>query len=48
VSVIERYQLDQATGQYKHLGTFMKDEHGGAPRVSNPIPVTIGWAELEF
>jgi Uma2 family endonuclease len=48
VSVIERFQLDQATGQYKHLGTFMKDESGGAPRVSNPIPVTIDWAELEF
>ncbi len=48
VSVIERYQLDQATSLYKHLGTFMKDEPGAPPTVSNPIPVTIDWGELEF
>jgi Uma2 family endonuclease len=46
VSVIERYQLDQATGQYMNLGTLMKGEPGGVPSVSNPIPVTIDWAEL--
>lgn len=48
VSVIERYQLDLPAGQYKHLGTTMKDEAGGAPRVSNPVPITIDWGELEF
>jgi hypothetical protein len=32
----------------KHVGTFMKDEGGDAPTVSNPIPVTIDWAELQF
>jgi Uma2 family endonuclease len=48
LSVIERYQLDRPTGQYKHLRTFMKDEPGGAPRVSNPIPISIEWQDLEF
>ncbi|MFG3438956.1 Uma2 family endonuclease [Nonomuraea sp. NPDC047897] len=48
VSVIERYRLDRATMLYKHTGTFMKDEIGETPLVSNPIPVVIDWAELEF
>jgi Uma2 family endonuclease len=48
VSVIERYQLDRATMLYKHVGTFMKDEGGDAPAVSNPIPITIDWPELQF
>jgi Uma2 family endonuclease len=48
VSVIERYQVDRATMLYKHVGTFMKDEVCDAPAVSNPIPITIDWAELQF
>lgn len=48
VSVIERYQLDRATSQYKHLGTLMKDEPGDPPTVSNPLPVTLDWGELEL
>lgn len=48
VSVVERYRLDRATALYKHVGTFMKDEGGDAPRIANPIPVTIDWAALEF
>jgi Uma2 family endonuclease len=48
VSTIERYQLERAAMLYKHVGTFMKDEGGDAPTVSNPIPVTIDWTELQF
>jgi Uma2 family endonuclease len=48
VSTIERYQLDRAAMLYKHVGTFMKDEAGDAPTVSNPITITIDWAELQF
>jgi Uma2 family endonuclease len=48
VAVVERYQLDHATSQYKHVGTFMKDEPGGLPAVANPVPITIDWAELEY
>lgn len=48
VSVIERYQLDRAAMLYKHVGTFMKDEGGDLPSVSNPIPMTIDWSALEF
>jgi hypothetical protein len=40
--------LDRATMLDKHTGTFMKDEIGETPMVSNPIPVVIDWAELEF
>jgi hypothetical protein len=25
-----------------------KDEPGDAPRVSNPIPMMIGWSDLQF
>ena len=48
VSVVERYQLDRATGTCKHVGTLMKDEPGSAPMLSNPIPITIDWEELEY
>ncbi|MFC3823815.1 Uma2 family endonuclease [Planomonospora venezuelensis] len=48
VSTIERYRLDPAAMLYKHIGTFMKDEPGEAPAVSNPIPLTIDWTELQF
>jgi Uma2 family endonuclease len=48
VSVIERYRLDRATGQYKHVSTHMKDEAGSPPTLANPIPVTIDWDELEY
>ncbi|WP_250282080.1 MULTISPECIES: Uma2 family endonuclease [unclassified Frankia] len=48
VTSIERYALDRATLLYKHLGTFMKDEAGGAPEVTNPIPVTVDWDDLLF
>lgn len=48
VSIIERYRLDRAAMLYKHIGTFMKDESGGAPSVSNPIPMVIDWSELQF
>ncbi|GGO82072.1 Uma2 family endonuclease [Nonomuraea cavernae] len=47
VSIIERYRLDSATRSYKHTGTFMKDEPGESPLISNPIPVVIDWAALE-
>lgn len=48
VSVIERYKLDHATRLYKHVGTSMKDEPGGAPELVNPIPVTLDWEQLEY
>ncbi len=48
VSVIERYRLDRATSQYKHVSTYMKDEAGGRPTLTNPIPLTIDWDELEY
>jgi hypothetical protein len=48
VSVVERYRLDRATNQYKHVGTAMKDESGSVPALANPIPLTIDWDELEF
>ncbi|WP_169948104.1 Uma2 family endonuclease [Microbispora sp. H11081] len=48
VSAIERYRLDRASMLYKHIGTLMKDEPGEAPVVSNPIPITVDWAELQF
>jgi Uma2 family endonuclease len=48
VSIIERYQLDRPAMLYKHMGTFMKDEAGDDPSVSNPIPVVVEWSELRF
>ncbi|MFG1958787.1 Uma2 family endonuclease [Nonomuraea sp. NPDC049028] len=48
LSIIERYRLDRAAMLYQHIGTFVKDEAGGAPTVSNPIPVVIGWSALRF
>ncbi|MEO3785669.1 Uma2 family endonuclease [Actinocorallia sp. B10E7] len=48
VSIIERYRLDRAAMLYKHMSTFMKDESGDAPSVSNPIPMVIDWSELQF
>jgi Uma2 family endonuclease len=48
VATIERYRLDHASMLYKHIGTFMKDEAGDPPRVGQPIPLTIDWADLEF
>lgn len=33
---------------YKHIGTFMKDESGDVPSVSNPIPMVIDWSVLQF
>ncbi|HUR09011.1 MAG TPA: Uma2 family endonuclease [Nonomuraea sp.] len=48
VSIIERYRLDRASMLYKHIGTFMKDESGDVPSVSNPIPMVIDWSELQF
>ncbi len=48
VSTVERHQLDRAGRLYKHIGTFMKEEAGDAPRVVNPIPVTLDWSDLEF
>jgi Uma2 family endonuclease len=48
VSIIERYRLDRAAMLYKHIGTFMKDEPGDPPTVSNPIPIVIDWSELLF
>jgi Uma2 family endonuclease len=48
VAVVERYQLDHATSQYKHVGTFMKDEPGSLPAVANPVPITIDWAQLGY
>lgn len=48
VSVIERFRLDPAAMQYKHIGTLMKDEEGAPPELANPIPMTIDWSELEF
>jgi hypothetical protein len=48
VSVIERYKLDHATHLYKHVGTSMKDEPGDAPELTNPIPVTLDWDQLEY
>ncbi|GAB3403705.1 Uma2 family endonuclease [Flindersiella endophytica] len=48
VSVIERYRLDEASRSYKHLGTFMKDEAGSKPEVTNPIKIEIDWAQLEY
>lgn len=48
VSVIERYRLDRATSQYKHVSTYMKDEAGSPPALTNPIPLAINWDELEY
>jgi Uma2 family endonuclease len=48
VAVVERYKLDHATRLYKHVGTCMKDEPGGAPELTNPIPVTLDWDQLEY
>ncbi|WP_067461477.1 Uma2 family endonuclease [Actinomadura macra] len=48
VSMIERYRLDPGAMLYKHLGTLMKDEAGGPPEITNPLPMMIGWAELEY
>jgi Uma2 family endonuclease len=48
VSIIERYRLDQATSQYKHVSTHMKDEAGSLPALTNPIPLSIDWTELEY
>jgi Uma2 family endonuclease len=48
VSIIERYRLDRATSQYKHVGTHMKDEAVSPPALTNPIPLTIDWTELEY
>ncbi|QKG25906.1 Uma2 family endonuclease [Actinomadura verrucosospora] len=48
VSTIERYRLDRGAMLYKHLDTLMKEEAGGPPEISNPVPMTIDWAELEY
>jgi Uma2 family endonuclease len=48
ITSVERYGLDRATMFYRHLGTFMKDETGSAPEVSNPIPITLDWDDLRF
>jgi Uma2 family endonuclease len=48
VSIIERYRLDRATSQYKHVSTHMKDEAVSPPALTNPIPLTIDWTELEY
>jgi len=48
VATIERYQLDRAAMLYKHMDTLMKDEAGEAPMVSNPIPIVVDWAEIQF
>ncbi len=48
VAVVERYQLDHATSQCKHVGTFMKDEPGDPPTVANPVLMTIDWSELVY
>ncbi|MEO3868395.1 Uma2 family endonuclease [Nonomuraea sp. B12E4] len=47
VSIIERYRLDLAPMLYKHVGTLMK-EADPAPAITNPLPLTIDWAELRF
>lgn len=48
VETIEQYRLDRAALLYKHVGTLMKDEPGDPPQISNPVPITIDWADLEF
>lgn len=48
VSAVERYNLDRATSTYKHVGTAMKDEPGSPPRLSNPVPITLDWEQLEY
>jgi Uma2 family endonuclease len=48
VTSIEGYRLDRAAMLYKHLGTFLKDETGPVPEVSNPIPIIITWNDLLF
>ncbi|MBB5778540.1 hypothetical protein [Nonomuraea jabiensis] len=47
MSTIERYRLDLASMLYKHVGTLMK-EADPAPAITNPLLLTIGWAELRF
>ncbi|MDX3108524.1 Uma2 family endonuclease [Nonomuraea angiospora] len=47
VSTIERYRLDLASMLYKHVGTLMK-EADPAPAITNPLPLTIDWADLQF
>ena len=47
-STIERYRLDHASMRHKHTGTLMNDEPGDPPQISEPIPVTIDWADLRF
>jgi hypothetical protein len=46
VTSIERYALDRASMLHTHPGTFMKDEAGGPPEITNPIPITLDWADL--
>lgn len=48
VATIERYQLDHATARYKHIGTFMRGESGGPPRIDSPIPIDLDWADLRL
>ncbi|WP_084959427.1 Uma2 family endonuclease [Thermoactinospora rubra] len=48
ISTIERYRLERVSRTYKHIGTFMKDEAGEPPLITNPIPITIDWDQLEF
>ncbi|WP_207756277.1 Uma2 family endonuclease [Nonomuraea cypriaca] len=47
VSTIERYRLDPASMLYKNVGTLMT-EADPAPTITNPLPLTIDWAELRF
>ncbi|NRQ35610.1 Uma2 family endonuclease [Nonomuraea sp. NN258] len=47
VSTIERYRLDLAAMLYKHVGTLMR-ESDPTPAITNPLPVTIDWADLQF
>jgi hypothetical protein len=46
--VVERRRLDHAARQYRHAGTFMKDEPGDVPTVVNQVPITIDWRELAY
>lgn len=47
VSIIERYRLDSAAMLYKHVETLMK-EADPIPGITNPLPLTIEWTELQF
>ncbi|WP_188190244.1 Uma2 family endonuclease [Nonomuraea sp. SYSU D8015] len=47
VSTIERYRLDPASMLYKNVGTLMT-EADPAPTITNPLPLTINWDDLQF